>query len=83
MYSILTKSFIFLSYDPRILERMLVEQHYGTEYLKKIVQMEIFNCLPYDSGVYSGCEMLNAFKFNNEHTVFLLRRMWKNILQHS
>lgn len=38
------KVIYILSYDPRILEHMLVEQHYGKEYLKKIVQMEF--CVP-------------------------------------
>ncbi len=33
-----------LSYDPRIMERLLAEQKYDMEYLKKIVQMEF--CVP-------------------------------------
>lgn len=33
-----------LSYDPRIMERLLTEQKYDMEYLKKIVQMEF--CVP-------------------------------------
>ena len=40
----LDKVIYILSYDPGVLKNMLSEQHYGTEYLKKIVQIEF--CLP-------------------------------------
>ena len=69
-----------LSYDPEVLKNMLAQQHYGMEYLKKIVQVEF--CIPEFDGevkrdVLLCCmdNILQVYKTDENQQKLILKHM--------